>query len=161
METNKTTTEQLEAARATAAVKLAELKTTASQHLATAGTLLDELRDQAVAGFHATKDEIDADAIKAEATAKVESFKAEAADHFGTLQATATEAYASAAAKFDALKDQADDQLDVLKAEAAEHLAAAEVRLDELAAQASVQAEAITEKAKSFFGNLFAKKSGE
>ena len=154
MET-KTTTEQVQAAKAVAAEKLEVIRVEAGQHLNAAATKLDELKDQLVAKAQEMGKDIDLDDLKAKAAQHFDTAKAATAETLTNLQGQAETAYAAAAAKADELQDLAEDKLDDFRAEAAVQLAAAQVKLDEIKAEAALQVDAATAKAKAMWSELF------
>ncbi|MBO0937899.1 hypothetical protein J2I47_15180 [Fibrella sp. HMF5335] len=154
MET-KTTTEQVQAAKAVAAEKLDAIRTEAGQQLSAAAAKLDELKDQLVARAQEMGKDIDVEDLKVKATQHFETAKAATAETLTHLQGQAETAYAAAAAKADELQDLAEDKFDELRIEAAVQLADAQVKLDEIKAEAAQQVDAATAKAKAMWSELF------
>ncbi|WP_420147804.1 hypothetical protein [Spirosoma sp.] len=148
-------TEDIQAAKATAADKLETFRTEAGQHLNAAASQLDEMKDKLVAQAQEFGRDIDIEGLKVKATEHFEAAKAATAENLANLQAQAETAFAAASAKADELSDVAEDKFDELKAEASVQLAAAQVKLDELKAEAALQIEAAKEKAKSVWNDLF------
>ncbi|QJD78628.1 hypothetical protein [Spirosoma rhododendri] len=153
--TKQTAEKQMMAAKDAAAQKFESFKAEASQHLDTAATQLDELRDQLVAKAQEVGKDIDIDGLKASATQHFEEAKASTAQAITDLQAQAETAFSTAAEKADALSDAAEDKFDEVRAEAAVQLDAAQVKLDELKAEAARKIEEAKEKAKGMWSQLF------
>lgn len=156
METPKQTAEkQMLAAKETAVQKIDLFKAEAAQHLDTAATHLDELRDQLVAKAQEIGKDIDIEGLKAQASQQFDQAKATTAETLTHLQAQAETAFTAAAAKADTLSDAAEDTFDELRAEAAVQFEAAQVRIDELRAEAALKIEEAKEKAKGVWSQLF------